>query len=73
MWLHQEHHYSPLSSSKTRYLTFHLELHLPYRLPKQKATDGCAQKSLYANYLITANDCFVCVLAYVSASQSLFE
>lgn len=40
----QGRHYFPLSSPQTCYLTSHLELDLPYRLPKQKGTDGCAQK-----------------------------
>lgn len=55
------------------YLTSQLELHLSYRLPKPTATDGCTEKLLFANYLITANGCFLCELAYVSASHSLFE
>lgn len=68
IWLHQEHHYSPLSSSTTCYLTSHLELHLVCHQPKQRATDGCAQKQLYGNYSVTADDCFVCVSAHLSAS-----
>lgn len=55
------------------YLTSQLELHLSYWLPKQKATDGYTEKLLFASYLITANDCFLCELVYVSASHSLFE
>lgn len=73
MWLHQEHHCSPLSSSRTCYLTSHLELHLVYLLPKQKATDERAQKQLYGNYFITTDDCYVCVSAHLGASGFLLE
>lgn len=73
MWLCQEHRYCPFSSLKAHQLTSCSELQLPDPPPKQKAIDGCAQKLLYVNYLITANDWFVCVLAHVSASHSLFE